>query len=256
MTTKKRDEQEDIKKIVKLCYISPYLKRSKPVNLMLLAPAESGKTHFLLSFFTKFSRILSDLSFAGLLKILQEDKNLKTIVIPDFLKITGKKQSTKQNLLTILNGFLEEGIYKISLGNREEINLEGRRGSIMTATTRASYNQNKKEWESMGFSSRFLMVSYEYSQQTISEIMQLLASENGKIKKPLKLKGRLTEVTASEEINLRLKEASNNSLRMFQMLMTLSKCNALLDGRDKVLIKDIEEIKRLSKFFNLDYKEI
>lgn len=254
-TVKKRDEKEDIKKIVKLSYISAFLKGEKPINLMLLAPAENGKTHFLLSFFSKFSKILSDLSFAGLIKILQEDKKFKTIVIPDFLKITGKKQSTKQNLLTLLNAYLEEGIYKISLGNREEINFNGRTGSIMTATTRESFKQNRRAWDGMGFSSRFLLVSYKYSQDTVDKIIRMLAQETKRKTKPERIVAKNQVVTATEEINLRLREIGGG-LRMFQILMVMAKANALSEGRDKVLVKDVDEVKRLSKFFNIDYEEI
>lgn len=250
-------KKEDIQKIIELVYISGFLKKDKPLSLFLIAPPEQSKSHFILEKTTRFSHQASDLSFMGLVKILTEKKALKHIIIPDFLKITEKKQTTKNNLLTLLNSFLEEGIFEINLGNKEKIDLEGKQGGIITATTDYSFYQNRKNWGGIGFISRFIVVSYRYKQETIDEILRLINKEKSTAKKkPIKLTYKMTDVQSSEEINSLLNEYNEGSLRRQKNLIVLLKCIALRNHRDKTNKEDVEELKKLIPFLNTRFTRI
>ena len=255
MIKKEIDKKEDIRKIVKLCHLSAYLIDEEQLSLMLIAPPENGKTHFLMSYEDRLSINVTDLSFMGLVHNLQRNLKFKSLKIPDFLKITGKKRSTSQNLLTLLNGFLEEGLFKIDLGNKEEINFKGRRGGILTATTNKSYSQNRKTWEGMGFSSRFLICSYKYSSETIYKIMKLINKGKTKKQKAEKIKSKRSLVISEDKFNQQLNKISVG-LRQLIQLQTLAKANALNENRLKVIQKDINEVIRLHQYLNLDYTEI
>lgn len=251
------DKKEKVKKIVELIYISAFLKNEKPLSLFLIAPPEQSKTHFILEKTTKFCHYSSDLSFAGLIKVLSENRKIKHLIIPDFLKITEKKQSTKANLLTILNSFLEEGVFEINLGNKEKIDLKGRQGGIITATTDYSFHQNKKNWGGIGFISRFLVVSYKYSNETLEEILDIINSEkNTKAKKPLNLSYKLTDVQSSKKINKMLNTLNDGSLRRQKQFIVLLKCIALRNGRTKTTEEDIEELKDLTEIINTRFTQI
>jgi len=242
-----------IERIVDLVYASSFLKNQTPLSLMLIAPPAQSKTFFILGKKTKYSHISTDLSFMGVVKNLQkkEGKNaLKHIIIPDFIKITGKKKSTTDNLLGLLNNFLEEGIFSIDLANREPIDFKGRTGGIITATTKASYEQNIRDWERMGLASRFIMVSYQYSVDTIEKIKQIINKEESKKKKAILIKCKVTEVTSSEKINSMFNSVAGTDIRTLIQMQNLAKCCAVIDGRDKVLIKDVNEVIGLCEIIN------
>lgn len=240
---------EKIKKLVELAYLSAYLTDDKPICLMLVAPPENSKTHFLLGFKSHKSHISTDLSFAGLVNILMRNKGIKQIVIGDFLKITGKKQSTKNNLLTILNSYTEEGIFDINLGNRDEQNLKGRKGGILTATTTKSFAQNKKTWEALGFSSRFLVVKYKYSDETMDKVLDKII-ENKKQDKPINLKIKTGNVECDEEFKKQLKQLANRSPRKLKILLTLLKTISLKNKHKKVCKMDFEELLELKELLH------
>jgi len=245
-----------IKKIIHLSYLSSYLKNEKPISLLLLAPPEQSKTYFLLAEKTKFCHLSTDLSFIGLVKILQGNNAIKHIIIPDFTKITGKKRSTTENLLTLLNSYLEEGVFGIDLGNREKIDLKGIKGGILTATTEKSFIQNRKNWEGIGFSSRFIVVSWCYSDGTIEQIKKEI-NKGVKMKTKSKIIScRKTEVTSDEETNSLLNDIAGNSLRKLGQLQVLLKCLALDDGRNKTNSKDVKELIKLNEVLNFNFTKI
>lgn len=250
-------KKEDIQKIVELVYISGFLKNEKPLSLFLIAPPEQSKSHFILEKTTRFCHQASDLSFMGLINILNKNKAIKHIIIPDFLKITEKKQSTKVNLLTLLNSFLEEGIFEINLGNKEKIDLKGRQGGIITATTDYSFYQNRKSWGGIGFISRFIIVSYKYSDESLKEIFDIINREKNTAKiKPKKLSYKITEVESSKEINEMLNEFNEGSLRRQKNFIVLLKCIALRNGRNKTNKSDVEELKKLIPLINSRFTTI
>lgn len=250
-------KKEDIQKIVELVYISGFLKNEKPLSLFLIAPPEQSKSHFILEKTTRFCHQASDLSFMGLINLLKQNKAIKHIIIPDFLKITEKKQSTKANLLTLLNSFLEEGIFEINLGNKEKIDLKGKQGGIITATTDYSFYQNRKNWGGIGFISRFIVVSYKYSDESLKEIFEIINSEKSTAKKkPEKIVYKMSEVESPKEINELLNEFSEGSLRRQKNFIVLLKCIALKNGRKKTTKADVEELQKLIPLLNTRFTKI
>lgn len=248
---------DDIKEIIELVYISAFLKNEKPLSLLLLAPPENSKTSLILEKTTKFCHYSTDLSFQGVIKMLQEKNKILHIVIPDFLKITSKKTSTKNNLVSLLNAFLDEGIFQINLGNKETIDLKGRAGGVVTATTDYSFYQNRRNWKGLGFLSRFIVVSWRYKPETIQEIFNTINLEkNTARKKSILINYKKTEVKSKPEINAKLNEISDNSLRKLKNLQVLLKCLALKNGRNYTTDADIKRLKELNQFMNTDFKEI
>lgn len=249
--TKKKSKINKIKRIIKLTYASAFLKNCRPLSLMIIAPPSQSKTHFLLSYKTKYSYTITDLSFMGLINLLVENPKLKHIKVPDFLKLTEKKASTKDNLLSFLNSFLEEGIFEVKLGNQNKLDLKGKKGGIITATTKASYEQNKKKWENTGFISRFLIVSYQYSNELISEIMDSINNGDEEIKTE-NINYKQKYVKIKKEHNDKLKQLSLYNIRKYNNLRILIKTIALTNQREETEEKDIEELIELNEILN-DY---
>jgi len=267
-------DSDIINKIVKYAYASAFLKNEKPISLFLIAPPDHSKTHNIMQYTTKYSYISTDLSYFGIYKLLQKDKKVKHLVIPDFLKITHKGQSTKRATLMTLNGFLEEGLHSINLAGSEQFSdLKGRSGGIITATTTHSFFQSKKEWEGIGFLSRVLFCSYKYTDKTKLEIIRKIRDEEKSNKKK---KGNIEKISFAtnktfkipNEIDNEIIHISEFSFRRFKLLNKLLKTIALVrlyektennkEKRKQKEIKiskdDLEELKRINKYLNLKFK--
>ena len=81
--------------------------------------------------------------------------------------------------MVLLNALIEEGV-KTSMYYGQEINLKHNvRCGLITSITPALYKQQFRQWNDIGFLSRFITVSYKYSEETRRAIMQLIAG-NGK----------------------------------------------------------------------------
>lgn len=246
---------DDIKKITELVYTSGRLKNTRPLSLMLVAGAGRGKTEIITSFKGKNIITVTDLSYMGLIKIMEENPKIKHLIVPDFIKLTNKKGSTSANLISFLNNFLEDGINQIKLYNMDK-DFKGKRGAMVTATTRASFSQHKKEWENTGFLSRLIVVSYNYSDKTMQEIQEFIACEGDKKKEYETIKSSEVDIKFNKEINKKLIPYCRGDLRKQKQLQTLCKANALLEGRKSVAEKDFEEVMKLRKFINYNFKEI
>jgi hypothetical protein len=248
---------DDITKIVKLTMISGCLKGVKPLSLLVIGEAGIGKTEIITGFSSPKILFLTDLSYMGLLKELKENKDLTHIIIPDFIKITQKKRSTADNLISLLNALTEDGVGKISLCNFNE-DFQGRKMGIITSTTKASFHQNKQAWNSIGFLDRFLVCSYSYSSETIDEIIKYINEEkylSKKIKEKVKITKKI-DIRTKSSLNEKLNVLIHKRFRTLKALQSLVKCNAILRGSDIVENIDIDEVSRLSKYLNLDFNPI
>ena len=248
---------DDILKIVKLVLLSGYIKGVKPLSLFLISEYGLGKTEIITNYKDKRILFATDISYIGLLSELKENKNVTHLVIPDFLKITMKKRSTSDNLISLLNAGTEEGIGMIHLGNFKE-DFKNRNIGIVVATTKDSYNQRKKYWKGIGFLSRMIICSYSYSKDTTDKIITFINSEeylNNNKKSRLDCL-RKQEIKSTEQLNKQLNDIADKKFRTLKQLQTLAKCNALVRNDNKVTIEDINEIKRLSKYLNLGYNKL
>lgn len=247
---------DELQKIVKLVLLTGYIKNVKPLSLMLIADAGEGKTEIISHYKSRRICYMTDISYMGFLKQLKENKSLKHLIIPDFIKITKKKRATSDNLISILNAYVEEGIGRISLYNFEE-DFKGRTGGIIVATTKASYGQKRSDWEAIGFLSRMILCSYSYKDETIKEILKFINSEEYLKFKQEKLQGfKDCEIKTNKDLNEKLNIIANKKFRSLKHLQALCKANALLRGVKIVSDVDIREIINLSKFINLNYTKI
>lgn len=250
---------EDLLKVIKLVAISGYLKNYKPLSLILVSKVGNGKTEIISSFCAKNIVFLTDLSSTGVYNLMKNE-HLTHIIIADFTKITMKNKQTSNNLMTTLNSAMEEGLHKQELKNTS-IDMKGRNIGLITSTTKASYGQNKQTMEDFGFTSRMIVVSYDYGEKTFNDIMEsIYRSEylNNQYKPMPLIKGKISKKTIEIPYDLakKLNKMNDNAFRTQKQLQTLACCNALYNKRQKVTEEDIEEIIKLSKFFNLKYTQI
>ena len=245
----------DLQKLVKLVLLTGDIKGLKPVSLLIVSKSGNGKTELISSYEKNTAPFFTDISYIALAETLKKDKKIKHVIIPDFIKITQKKRSTSDNLISFLNALLEEGVGKIRLFN-QEIDLKKRVIGLITATTKASFGQRKSKWSDFGFVQRMLIVSYDYSEETIEKIIDSI-NEDKFIKTKKSTIDKIGDCIESEKsLNKQLNRYANNNFRTLKHLQSLAKAHALMRKSKIVEQEDINEIIRLTKYMNLDYTKI
>lgn len=252
---------QELHELIRTVLFSGYVAGEKPLSIMLVGNVGIGKSQLLntyqpnenLAFFT-------DVTYMGIIKLLTEHKEVRHVVIPDFLKITMKKKSTTDNIISCLNAGIEEGIDKISLMG-QSYDFKGKQFGIITATTSASYHQHKKTWQAMGLLSRMLIISYDYSDKTKEQIFDYIFKRKyltDEKKEKLQLPIKNIEVSLSSRLAKKLKDSSTD-FRKQKQLQNLAMARTLMNGNKNqyvVTMKEIQKVITLKKFMNLTFTKI
>lgn len=241
-----------LEKVIKLAYLSDYITNAEPINLFLISYPESSKSYYILKYKTKNSEILTDLTFNGLLSLLNSNPRLNRLIIPDFLKLTEKNKNTKNNIIMLLNAFLEEGVFKIKNGSNT-IDFKGKRGCLITATTIYSFRQNFKAWQGIGLLSRFLIFTYQYTDENKLKILKSIIEKTKREDKTTLIKLKKTKIEPNNELNDYLIFLSDKSPRKLRLLKSLLYSLTLNNNKKKPTMQEIEELKELNKYFNLNF---
>jgi hypothetical protein len=258
---------DEIEYLIKLCILSAFIEGERPVSAMLLAPPEHGKSELLKKFARIESvKITSDFNTSIFEEISMEAElgKIKTIIIPDFLRIVKKKYSTQANALTILNAITEEGwTGRLPLGR---VVSKPVRMNVLTGLTRNEIIDKRHKWSQVGFMSRFLPISYTYKEETKSMIRsyikaRMYTQEGFHVFKvpenPISI--ALPENVANEIENITLDIAEKENIygfRLERQLQTLALANALASNRTIATDEDAKIIKELSKYINFKFNAI
>jgi hypothetical protein len=248
---------EELRELVRTIIYTSYVDGEKPVSCIFVADKGSGKSE-ILNKFKMFDNLayFTDITYVGLIDLLERNENIQHIVIPDFLKIVMKKKSTSENIISCLNALMEEGLGKISFFNKT-YDFKDRRCGLLTATTSDSFLKNQKQWDSIGFISRMLVVSYSYSNGTKADIFDYIFNRKY-LKEKLtkeKMPKKKSKIILPLDLAKQLKD-KDTDFRKQKQLQVLSMARALVHGRKEVIQKDINEVNSMKKFINLLFHEI
>jgi hypothetical protein len=255
---------DDLIKLVNLVILTGRVKNAKPVSMLLIADTETGKTQILEAFMNLKPVIwANDLSAHIIVDEVapQVEKGKTHIIIPDLLKVLGHQKMVTKNTMTMLNSIMEEGLKNVMFyGTRKEFKKPVRCG-VIAAITRDAYDAREKHWKSIGFVGRCLLVSFSYSEETKLKIHQHIRAGF-----PAKTIEIITGRPSSVEIPARIAEKIQDlaiartpfstGFRLHKQLRSLIQAHALYCGRSKVRKEDFEEVRRLSRFLNLDFRPV
>jgi hypothetical protein len=161
--------------------MSGYIKREiSPISLMLIAPPEHNKTSILKSFENVKNVLYStDLSQKPLTEFIKRADNEKYyhIIVPDFIKVVAHNKITSTSTVTSLNSLIEEGIQHSNYYGQEIHLKHNVKMGLITSITPDLYRQQFKMWNDIGFLSRFIPISYEYSPETRIKINQMIKGD-------------------------------------------------------------------------------
>lgn len=261
-----------LEEILKLALFSAYLEGERPLSILIIAPIESGKTEFLLRLNgTKSVKVLNDLTAYGAKNLLIDiyDGNYSHVIIPDLTKLTSRSRDAVDNVISILNSLIEEGIVEIQTAYmRKKFDVPVNCG-LITAITTEAYLENWRRWKNIGFLSRCLPITYRYSDTTQEKIRDQIArlehtfcplslrfpSEKKRIRMPWDI-GRAIKEYSKKTIEPQIKAKEMTGFRMQRHLQRLAMARALAQDREAVDWSDYHKIKEYSKYINLNYNEV
>jgi hypothetical protein len=270
---------DSIKEIVKIAVATSFLEDEKQrLSIVLLGNPESGKSSILLSFkYPEGVKVLSDvtrLKLITLLKGLKEpEKELRYLIIPDMTVVRSHQKLVERGIISFFNSALEEGIYDITqyfgsgVVNITSLKKPLRFG-IATSLTKQIIEDRRRQgfWYSTGFLSRFLPVSFSYTREQIEKIREYIAGGAELVDdiEKLSLRGKpklvscnVDDVLCFKEYIDRLAAASfTYGFRYTRQFRLMLKAHAMLRGSEKVEPVDIEAVKKLLKWVNLDYNPV
>jgi len=278
-------EIESLIDIIKLTLQTAYVKHlDTPVNLLIIAKPESGKTKAMeyVAFKIKGTYITNNLTQSVVVsKILPmiEFHGLKHLVIPDILNAIQKDKRTQQGFVNMIKTLIEEGITSLDTFHMRTHKVYDPpiKCGLITAITTDSYygHYNEKTqrteggvkhyWKRIGLASRFVPFSYEYEIAKIVKIFKLI--DNEEYHKPMKTQTiirKMTEVKGNprlfEQLTMLSVEVGRHvggyGIRAKKSLQALCKANVLLNHRTKVTQEDIDKILKLGNWINYKFNPL
>jgi hypothetical protein len=258
---------EPLQKIIECALISPYIRNEKPISLLIVAKAESGKTSTMKLYRQNKGIVyVTDCTAYGITRdILPKmvSKEIRTLMIPDLLTPLSKSFKTKQTFIAFLNNLMEEGVVKITTYAMiwdKDVNA-----NIITAVTDQALQDGRHEWAKMGFLSRFILFSYSYNLSTVMEILNHY-SEHGLNVDDVKLQlpKKEIDIELSKEMADKLNPISMKVGEQFELYGIRAKINfrsllkvlAYRNGRKAVSDAEFKEFLELADYMNFDFNII
>ena len=252
---------------VRLALYSTALEKETPVSLLIVAPPEHGKSEILKMFaFIESLKIMTDFNshvFADFANEYQAGR-VKTLVLPDFLRIVKKKYSTQANSLMILNAITEEGwIGKLPMGQTIS---EPIKANVLTAITKEEMADKRHKWAKLGFLSRFIPLSFSYTEETKKKIREYIKDRIYKSDDmfDFKLPEKKVNVVLPrefanqlEKITLKISKENNlTGFRLQRQLQVMALSNALANKKTMVDQSDVDVVKQIAHFINFNFTQI
>lgn len=271
--------------MIKYALISTHIKRDiSPLSIMLIAPPEQNKTRILLQFAkVQWAETVENISAKPLDQlIVQQGKRQKIhhVIILDFIRTLQHKPIVVDALSGTLLNLIDEGC-KTSIYYGQEFKLKHRiQMGIITGITPPLFRKHFSKWNENGFITRFLPISYQYSESTKNEVMNFIAHgipeivnktiitiENRGFKDIqindemasgiLFYTDRLVERLRTFHVIHRHGLTSHNvyldmqGFRLQKMLRLLAKSIAYYNGNDSVTFEDLNIFKKLCELIAL-----
>ena len=275
--------QASLKDIVELSVYSVALANERnPVSLLLVAPPESGKTEIILAASdSPWTHTMTDVTGYGLIKsylqLLAKMEGQapipRLLLIPDLLQLSSRNRESSANVFAVLSAYIEEGVKRVHTYYTHADFSKPVCGGIVTALTPGGFEDQRYIWHRSGFLSRFLVVTYSYSELTQSIITeQITAGEDAAASRipiasgmPSQLVDVVWKPTHMKILNLLLADYliafkmkdNTYGFRLLKHLRRLAQASALRAGRQAVLREDIERVEYLVQLFgNYRFTEV
>lgn len=249
--------------IVKTLIYTGQVKGERPASAIICAPIGSGKTSVLEKIKCEQAEFTGDFTARDAARIVTKE-NITHIMIGDFLSVLGHKAGTVALSLQILSKLTGEALLT-NPWNGQMLNKPISVGVISAIPPDALFDRRMKAiLFGSGFASRFLIIKYEYTEQTKSAIHKWIESDAYTKTRPFPFhveKGQYEIVIPkpiAEKINLLSDRVKNDELgaRAHRHLRALAKARARMRSAKEVNDEDYDFIRDVSDFFCSDGRKI
>lgn len=252
---------EPIIEIIRASIWTGRLSDEKPVSIMLVAEQESAKTESLKYFRgTPTLRYVSDLTSRGLVAYKKdiESGGIRHIVLLDVVRIISHGRNIADRTLQTLAALMEEGESETSDAGGRDSWKDFPRIGVLMALTPAFFKSKRGKWRETGFLTRFVPVSFYYSEEAVHEIHMSIAAGHqlpaprAETIPPLnyavfcEAKFAATIARRAEELGVIMK---SYGFRYQRILRALAKAQARIAGRGAVNSDDVGKVLAWSEFF-------
>jgi hypothetical protein len=246
---------EPIVDVVKTLLWTGQIKGERPASAIICAPIGSGKTSVLEKLQTPTSKFLSDFTARDARDIIKQ-KELTHVMIGDLLSVLGHKHGTVKLSLNLLAKLTGDKVMQDPWSGET---IEPRRIGILTGIPPKELHSNKLRsllWES-GFASRFIIIKYEYSVETMRRIHDYIESDAYTKSAPLEIhiESAIKEVEIpadiAHKINYLAQHIKNDEIgaRAHHHLRALVKARARMNQRESATNEDFMFIEQIVDFF-------
>lgn len=262
-----------IEDIVKTTLWTAYVEGEQPQSLFILSQVEGGKS-FLTTQFRGNDGIICphDATAYGIINDYKDElvnEKIKHFIFPEFVFPLARKKETVSTFIAFINGLIEEGIDTINTYATSFRLDKPIKAGVIACLAKSEFGWRKSYWIKMGFLSRFLLVSYSYSDRAEKAIFEAIFTGKKDIN-PISLKFQKGAVILPPDIasslNPKAKEiakamsipkvAEIAGFRAQQHLQRMIKALALSRGKNVVDKDDFYKLMELSEYMNLDYKKL
>jgi hypothetical protein len=271
-----------IHEIINTALHTVFVKDNIPMSLILVSPSGGGKSSTLLQWEAPWIHHTSDLTSAGLIDIIENDRdnNIHTIILPDFnLALSHKSAVTNLTVANLLS-LMTDGVIRIDDG-RHKKEVRHAPLSLVTAVTPDMYFSHFRRWYAIGLLRRFLLVNYDYSLDTRMQGRKLISQDKvssnqlKKVQLTLKQVHTLIQIPSEtdsqiEQIAIELAQHLGIKLRRnyktgqiewnaispalefspIIAMRTMARAHAILHDNLKVTDKDVQFLLDLVRFTN------
>jgi hypothetical protein len=253
---------EPILDIIRAAIWTGRLHDEKPVSVMLVAAQESAKTEALKYFRgTPTLRYLSDVTSKGLAPYKKEiiANQVRHIVLLDLVRILSHGKGVSERTIQTLASLMEEGESETSdAGGKEGWGEQFPKIGALMGITPSFFQSRRGRWRQTGFLTRFVPVSFSYSESTVKLIHNAIKDGRGTPEgHPVRIPTAAVMINLKEEhasiLALRSRDLGEKmktyGFRYHRVLRALVKGRAALNGHGTVKTTDVNQILAWSEFF-------
>lgn len=271
---------DKVTNLLELVFYSAYIEGEQPISALVTAPPEAGKTENVMRFADNGGiRVLTDCTAYGIMRDYADpirERKVRHLVIPDLVRPLSRGKDTVHGLVAFLNSLVEEGVISVSTyaetigvpkdGEKQDAPVKC---GLVATLAREVLTDGRHGWAKMGFMSRLVPISYDYSIQTQREIQKSIAKREYVGSTPITLD------LPEKDVAVALKEHEANQLltltaliapslggtggvkpygfRLQKHIQRLAMASAIKHKREVVTMEDVDFLNELSTCMNLDY---
>ena len=279
-------DSQDLDKIVTLALCTAYIKGDKPLSLLIISDRpESGKSEVVKHFSgTPGVEFASDVTGFGIKrdfcqKIMQGA--LHHIIIPEMITPLAKGQVSSDSFTAILQALIEDGVMGLHTGYLKSMwydkDVPIRTVGVIGCLPRPFLTAKLKyEWMKRGFLSRFLVITYKHSDDTIDKIFESIHDGDylGTSAEPIDFDGNEVAIdipkpvaTACTQLGRGIVEEAVKAglaygYREVKHIRALVAANVIFErieegtDRTEATMADFEEVNRLGYLFNEQFNAL